>query len=203
MGDGMVEHPWRLAVSAGIGFGLVYVGGVLWEPGQRLDDEIFARVLHVGDGRVSTALPWIARRLLPVALLIVVGGSAVVALVSRRRRQVVVAATLVVVTVLISRLLRDPILWRPLHGQGYGYPDNTFPSTHVTLVVALAVALWVLVPRGRAWLVPLLVIATALAVAGNVLGHAHRPSDTLGSVLLVGAVAGVVSGLTRRSAPAT
>lgn len=198
----VVRHRW-LTVVGSLGFGLVYAGAVLWEPGQRIDDAIFATTLQLADGPVGTVLPWVARGFLPVALVVPVFLCAVGTPQPRRGRRIGATGILVVGAVVVSRLLRDPILWRPIYGEGYGYPTNTFPSTHMTLVVGLAVALWLLVPRRTGWLATVLVLVVLLAMVGNVVGHAHRPSDTLGSIFLVGAVTGFVCGITRPDAPAS
>lgn len=198
----MPARHWWFTIVAGLGFAGLYAGAVLWEPGQRLDDEVFGRVLQLGDGPVSTVLPGVARRLLPLALIVAVVMCAVGVRRHRGGRQIGAAAVLVVGSVVISRLLREPVLWRPVHGEGYGYPANTFPSTHMTLVMALVVALWLLVRQRPVWLAPVLGLVVLVAMVGNVVGHAHRPSDTLGSVLLVGAMTGVAYGIKRRSDPA-
>lgn len=183
-------------IAAGTAFVLAYVGLVLWEPGQRLDDVVFRLALAHEASPVATILPWLARRVIAAVLLVVLG---TVALVRWRdaRRDVLVATVGVGVSVVVSRLLRDPLLWRPDHG--HGLVGNTFPSTHMTLVVALSIALLMLLPRHRRmWGQPLagLVVVAAL---GNVVGHAHRPSDTLGSVLLTVAIFSLVP----RASPAS
>ena len=66
---------------------------------------------------------------------------------------------------------------------------NTYPSTHVTLVVALAVAVVLLAPTRPRWLVPVLGAVVVLTMLGNVTGYAHRPSDTVGALLLAMSVA--------------
>ncbi|UUZ44048.2 phosphatase PAP2 family protein [Janibacter limosus] len=102
------------------------------------------------------------------------------------------------VSIPLARWLRVS-LPRPDHG--YSYVDNTMPSTHATVVVAAVVAVAMMWPSQRpAWLGWCLGGVVAMACPGNVVGHAHRPSDVLASVLLVIAVAGVVRGLSARLA---
>ncbi|SMC50494.1 phosphatase PAP2 family protein [Janibacter indicus] len=195
----MGSRQWRLALGCAVGFVVVYVGAVVAESGQQIDNQVFGAAQQFGGGSVAILLPWVARRLVPAALVVAV---VVAALVRWRwdRRRVLEVAAFVVVSVVVSRLLRDPVLWRPVYsGEGYAYPFNTFPSTHVTLVAALLVAVRLLLPRRPRGLVVALGLVLVLAMVGNVVGLAHRPSDTLGSILVVGTVAGVVFGVSARA----
>lgn len=94
-----------------------------------------------------------------------------------------------------SRLLRE---WLPRPDHGYSYVENTLPSTHMTLVAAAAVAIVLLWPTSLpGWLVPVLVALLVVAALGNVVGHAHRPSDVLASLLLVATATSMVRVVTR------
>ena len=185
--------PLRLVgVLCAAGLGFVYVGAVLSPQGQWVDDEIFGLAQRVAVGPLRGWLPSVARGTLPLLM----GAAALVGVawaVSRRRWRAVGAGALtVLVSAPASRLLRE-YLWRP--DLGYSYPFNTLPSTHVTVVAALAVAIWMMVGARSRALAGVLIAVTLVAMAGNVVGHAHRPSDVLASVLLVGAVAGFVQHL--------
>lgn len=86
---------------------------------------------------------------------------------------------------------------RPDHG--YSYVDNTLPSTHAVIVVAAVAAILMLLPVARPrWVDPLLGVVVLMSCLGNVVGHAHRPSDVVASVLLVLAVASAVTALSGR-----
>ncbi|QOK22028.1 phosphatase PAP2 family protein [Janibacter indicus] len=183
-----------------------YVVGVLTEPGQRIDVEIFgwAQRLHVG--LVGDALPSLARRVLPAVMAIVALGCGFRSLVQGRTRLVVQCLALVVGSTSLCWLLREHVLGRPYYGDQYSYLHNTFPSTHVALVVSLCAAVWLLArPTSRSLSLALalalalaLVLVVVLALLGNVVGHAHRPSDVLGSLLVVAACALLVR---RRDSP--
>lgn len=174
---------------------LVYVVAVLTVPGQWLDDEIFGLVQRLGVGPLAQWLPIVSRVLLP---RLVVGCVILLALVALARRQWAGPAEALILlsgTVVTSRLLRE---WLPRPDHGYSYVENTLPSTHMTVVAAAAVAivlLWPTSPPG--WLTPVLVGVLVVAAVGNVVGHAHRPSDVLASLLLVAAATSMVRVVTR------
>lgn len=185
----MPKSVWRTLLASMGGLVLVYVVGVLTVPGQWLDEEIFGLAQEVGVGPLGDWLPFVGRTALPwaaLAALVVVG---TVAVLSRRWSRVVMGAAVVLMSVPTSWLLRQG-LPRPDHG--YSYVENTLPSTHVTAVTAAVVAIAVLVPLRPVWLDRALLGVVVVACLGNVVGHAHRPSDVLASVLLVGVIAGLV-----------
>lgn len=186
------------AVCAGVALCLVYALFVLTVPGQWLDDELFGLVQRLGVGPLGEWFPSVGRVLLPRAMAVALVGIGLVALARRRWSRVAQGATIVLVSVLTSRYLRES-LPRPDHG--YSYVENTLPSTHVTVVAAAVVAIAVLIPLRPVWLDRVLVGLVLLACLGNVVGHAHRPSDVVASVLLVGVVAGVVGAVTGARAP--
>lgn len=191
--------PWLQSFVCTAAFLVVYVTAVLWGPGQWFDAKVLGWVQVLGVGPVASWLPFLARRVLPVALATVVFLASVGALADRRWRSVVTAVLVAVLPVLLSPVLRDHVLRRPNHGEGYGYTYNTFPSTHVVVVGSLIAALWIVLESHPAWFGWLVVPVVLFAMAGNVMGHAHRPSDVVGSVLVVGAVHGLVNSWPPRS----
>lgn len=196
---GVVQRPGRLAAGCVVGLVLVYVTAVLTVPGQWLDDEVFGLAQDLPFAPLRPILPTLGRRVVPAVGLVVVAGVGVWALMARRWMQVGRAVVVVVLGVAIARGLRV-LLPRPDHG--YSYDANTLPSTHVALVVACVVAVLIMWPTHRlGWLA---LVGTALvwvACVGSVFGYAHRPSDVVASVLLVGAVAGAVLAVPKREVP--
>ncbi|WP_402467042.1 phosphatase PAP2 family protein [Isoptericola aurantiacus] len=134
------------------------------------------------------------RNVFPYVLAVVVVVLAVVAAWRRRWAALVVAAVLGVTTVLTATGLRI-LLPRPGEGPGLSGESmvNTYPSGHVAATAALVVALILLwpraLPRGSVAVAIVVVLAAAL---GSVATHAHRPSDVVGGVLLVCALAGLL-----------
>ncbi len=83
------------------------------------------------------------------------------------------------------------MLRRPQFGNE-AFPQNSMPSTHVSVACALVVAVVLLWPQRRPWwLVNAACVVVLLAALGNVLGQAHRVSDVVASVLLAAAVSGL------------
>lgn len=179
---------------ASVAFVVLYVGAVIWEAGQRMDAWLFGAAQQLNALGSDGALPWLARTALPVFLVLVLVACSVHAHGYRGWRPLVKAGAVITISVLLSRVLRDLVLWRPIHDGTYAYVHNTFPSTHVTFVAAALVAVWWLAPRRSWWLGLLLVLVLGFTALGNVTGHAHRPSDAIGSILLVAAVASVIGG---------
>lgn len=188
----------RCASAAVVALVCLYGVAVLTVPGQWLDDQIFGWVQRPPYGPLRDVLPIAARVVLPFAVLLVLVLVAVWRLAVGRWAVVAGALLVPLVSIPLARWLRVS-LPRPDHG--YSYVDNTMPSTHATVVVAAVVAVAMMWPSQRsAWLGWCLGGVAAVACLGNVVGHAHRPSDVLASVLLVIAVAGVVRGLSARLA---
>lgn len=186
-------HPYRWLVVAGVfalAFVLLYLWAVRTEGGQWLDIQLFAKAQSSNGLVVESA--GLVRRGLPLALAVAYVAVAGVALLRGRLRHGLVTAVMIVLSAGAARGLRDVALDRPYLGE-HGYVENTFPSGHVTVSAALAVALVMLAPsryrRGASALVGLVLVGACMA---SVLGHAHRPSDVLGAVLLVGAFASLV-----------
>lgn len=108
------------------------------------------------------------------------------------------AAVVIATSVALSSLLKAT-LDRPFLGI-LGYQQNTFPSGHVTAAAALAVGVVLLWPRPLSVFV--LVAGAAVCVAASlasIIGFAHRPSDVIGSLLLVLLVTTAVLALAGRS----
>lgn len=199
---GAVRGSRRGWLMAGAVCALAFVGLYVWtvrtEAGQWLDIQLFSKAQTSNELIVAAA--GVARRGLPMILAAAYVLVAGVALLRGRLRLSVVTAMLVVLSAGTARGLRDVVLDRPYLGD-HGYLENTFPAGHVTVTVALAVAIAMVAPvhrRGQACvLTGVAVLVIVLASVASVIGHAHRPSDVLGAVLLVGAVAGAAKAALR------
>ncbi|WP_258934085.1 hypothetical protein [Nesterenkonia pannonica] len=110
------------------------------------------------------------------------------ALLRRRAAAAAVLALAAVGVVVLAGALRRALMRPELVPGGYDY--NTWPSGHVAAACALAVVCLRLLPPGRLRPAAALVAATAVAAASyaSATTFAHRPSDTIGGVLLCGAV---------------
>ena len=177
------------AVLCALGAAGTYAVSVLTEPGQRIDVEIFGWAQRLDVGLLGDVLPVVARRVLPVLMLLVACGYVVRGVMQGRGARVLAAATLVIVPTSACWVLREHVLWRPYYGDQYSYLHNTFPSTHAALVVSLCASVWLLARPLTRHVSVALIVVVVLALMGNVVGHAHRPSDVLGSLLVVAACA--------------
>ncbi len=168
--------------------------------GQRLDNGAFVSWQQLNP--FLGAFAQVLRPTLPLALGAVCCVLGLGALRARRVRALVRATLVVGITVPVSRWLRDAVLERPdLADLGYAY--NTLPSGHVVASSALCVAVLLLWPR-LSW--PLVLWAGGVLLAASIaslLEHAHRPSDVVASLLLVGTVTCLVLALTQSPAPRT
>ncbi|MFP3714959.1 phosphatase PAP2 family protein [Puerhibacterium sp. TATVAM-FAB25] len=170
-----------------VALAVLYLGAVRTAVGQAADVALFARAQAANAvlERPASAL----RVGLPAVLLGAYLAVALGALRRGRRRALLASAVLVGAALPLARALRESWLDRPYLGE-HGYLENTFPSGHVALAAALAAAVAVLWPwAGRGLVAAGGAVAVALAAGASVVGHAHRPSDVVGSVLLVAALA--------------
>jgi hypothetical protein len=129
---------------------------------------------------------------MPIVAAVGAAAALVAGLVRRRWADVIVSALAAGAVIAASGWLRDDVFARPDLGL-HGYLANTFPSRHVVITCALAavvVRLWPWPERRRGVVVGAAAVTTAAAYA-SMATYAHRASDTLGGVLLVGVVAAV------------
>jgi hypothetical protein len=168
--------------------------------GQFLDAAAFDGNPAGGDSLAAILLRGLRTGVI-IALASVALVAGVVAIIHRRWRATSIALLLVTSSVTLARLLRL-ILERPDLGD-YAYHENTLPSGHVAAATSLVVAIGILLPvnwRGRI-LTALAVITVTAAGAASFLTLAHRPSDVIAAILLVGVLGSILlplAGLTPR-----
>jgi len=132
------------------------------------------------------------RELVPILAGIAAVVVTVVALARSRWRDTAFAAGAAGAAMLVSEPLRDVVFTRPYLGD-FAYLANSYPSRHVVVTLALAALvtrLWPS-PRGRRAAEWTSVAATVLVAVASVATSAHRASDVVGGVLLVGIFAPV------------
>ena len=180
-----------VSVGCGILFVGVYLLAVQTATGQKLDDRAFQLLFSLAPPGTVAVLTWFGRGVVLVVLAVLVV-LLTVAGVGRWAWRAVGAAILITgLTAVTTTFLRDDMLTRP-RLRDETFPQNSLPSTHVSVACALVVAAVVLWPPRRPWwLVNVACVVVLLAALGNVLGQAHRVSDVIASVLLAGAVSGL------------
>lgn len=163
-----------------------YLAFVTTEVGQWMDAGSFAALALVNE-------PWgeaagVLRVAGPVVLAVACLVAGIVAAVHRRWVAGIASVLIVVLALALGEGMKE-LLPRPDLG-GYGYPDNTFPSGHMTLAVSFAAALSVVLPPGRRGtvLAGTGIVLAALVGGASIVSYAHRPSDVVGAVLVTGLV---------------
>jgi hypothetical protein len=169
----------------------VYATFVWTQLGQQLDASGFVVAGIVGSSPFGMAIGH-ARTAAVVALAVAAAIAAVPAVIQRRFHTLTTALLLVVASAAIARALRSE-LPRPYLGD-FAYRYNTLPSGHAASAAALVVALLVLLPQGLASRMVNSVAVLVIAGAGmaSVTSFAHRPSDVLAAILIVGCLGSVL-----------
>jgi hypothetical protein len=194
---------WLTAFLALVGFVAVYSFAVWTTPGQWLDAHGFADSDRVVPDVAEGLLPWFVRVALPTLLAASTAVVGLVNLAQRAWRQLITALVVVGVSVPAAWWLKTRLLWVPTGGDDLRiYEQGTYPAVHVAVVTALVVALMLLWP-GPLSLVHMVLgtVLVAMACLGNVSGLAHVPSDVIGAVLLVTAVAAASLAVVRPCSP--
>jgi membrane-associated phospholipid phosphatase len=161
--------------------------------GQRLDEHSF--VGHDFFASRAAQADSFLRIVSIGSLLLAVVLVAAVAVVRRRPRLAIFAAASIGVSVLATEILKHSLLERPNLVASFIF-DNSYPSGHTTVGMAVAVAAMLVVPRR-------LLVPTAIGAGlfGSAFGVAvvaagwHRPSDAVGAFLVVIAVGAAFAAL--------
>lgn len=181
---------------------VVYLVTVWTTAGQHVDQRVYEAMygadswrdlLHrVGFQRVTDPRLW----LIAAVVVIVLG------LLARRRGSIIALLVLPALGVVVARMLRTEILPRPELLDIARAAFNTFPSGHTAAAAGCVAAAIRAAPR---------VVAPVVAVVGamwtTVVGQglmevgAHRPSDIVGSLFMVGAAMILVPDSTRSGVP--
>lgn len=182
-----VRSLLAIAVLAAFLFCGVYLAAVHTHWGQRLDATAVEGSSRVDRPRVEKTTENLLTTV-TIGSVALVGGGIVLVALGRGRFHLAVAAGLVVFGSDVSaELLKRVILTRPdLIGPGLHGFVNTFPSGHTTVAMSLALAAVLVTPRRARGIVAVIGTAYAIGIGEAVLISGwHRPSDAIGSYLLV------------------
>lgn len=176
-----------LAIVAAVLFAGLYTVAVRTSWGQRLDAAALEGQVRVDRPRVDNATESVLATI-SVGSIALIGGAIILIAFARGRWHLAVAAALVIgVSDVSAEVLKRVLLSRPILIP----PDArgaipSFPSGHTTVAASLALAAVMVAPRRARGFVAVAGGAYALAVGEGVLITGwHRPSDVLGSYLLV------------------
>jgi membrane-associated phospholipid phosphatase len=180
----------RAAVTGGVCAALlvsVYLLAVWTVPGQAFEDAVLRGAQLAAGGEqqatATAALDKITEYSLAVAIVLVFGIGLV-------RRQILLAtsgAGMIIVSVMTTEILQRLVLLRPiLLPSGERRADQSFPSGHTTIAMSVMCGLVMVVPyRFRGIAVFLTSLWATTVGALTVTASWHRPSDTIGSDLIV------------------
>lgn len=193
---------WRFSTLRLIGaiiftgcFIAVYMLAVTTERGQQIEDWLLGFTNYT---TASSLLGLIS----PVTLATACVGALAIGLLRRRVWTAFIAPLIMIVSVIAGQLLKHLFLDRPTFAEETA---NTFPSGHMIAFTSVVVALLYAMPKvpRRILVVPAIILLGVVAVMLFAYGW-HRPSDILGSILLVCAIAcwlTVVDGVPGRRTP--
>ncbi len=166
----------------------VYLVAVHTEWGQRLDATALEGGAQVDRPRVEKATEDLLTTI-SVGSVALIGGGIVLVALGRGRFHLAVGAGLVVFGSDVSaELLKRVILTRPdlLATIDSGSLNNSYPSGHTTVAMSLALAAVLVTPRRARGFVAVIGAGYAVGIGEAVLLLGwHRPSDAIGSYLLV------------------
>lgn len=177
----LVSLVWSLAFA--VAFLALYVLAVVTPWGQAVDERSF------GQPYWAHGIFNVLRLACPVLAGVAAAFVVVAALVRRHWLDVAACLLGAAIVIVVTGPLRDDVLVRPWFGVASSV-GNSFPSRHVVVTCALAlivVRLWGWA-RGRNTVLVFAVALTSLDALASVASFAHRASDTMGAVLLVGIV---------------
>ncbi|SEB65566.1 PAP2 superfamily protein [Paramicrobacterium humi] len=178
-----------VALGGVIGVIASFAFGVLTPVGQSVEQRVLDSSSYAEH---SPLLAVVTVPNLAIACAVVV----LIAIVRRRWADAAVAALLLVASNLLGQLLKYRVLDRPPLTSDSLDAANTFPSGHTIAFASVLIGLVIVVPPVlRAILAPIVALVLG-AVAVQLLAFGwHRPSDIVGGVCLVVAIAGVLMAL--------
>ncbi|KLI97896.1 phosphatase PAP2 family protein [Streptomyces sp. KE1] len=186
------RRPWISAPRCLLAFLAVYLLAVLTPFGQRAENALFggegARPAWIygwsGAAYGSSAMPPLEYTALPT---LVVGTALATAVALVRRRWWLGCAALgVIVATIGGKEIARAVLPRPdLVGARASLLETSFPSGHVAVPAALALAaVLVASPRVRPYVAAAGMLWLTVTAAAVLATYHHRPSDVLGTTLL-------------------
>ncbi|MEV4252694.1 phosphatase PAP2 family protein [Spirillospora sp. NPDC049652] len=174
--------PMGVAAGCGALLVAVYALAVWTVPGQRFEDAVLRASWPDRGSPVVSVLDTIS-----VGSLALAAGA--VGWIGHRTggRAIALATVAMIFATVAATELLQAVLPRPiLLAHGFRREDRSFPSGHTAVATAVLCGLLLAVPvRRRAWTAPPVLLGSAGIGAATVTVSWHRPSDTVGSALIV------------------
>lgn len=195
--DAVVDRRMRLLVLvvpvAAALLVLTYLVFVRTEWGQRFDDVAFEG-RSVEDPSVTKATNDLLHSVTRSTLVLLTGAIVVFALARRRVRLAISAGAAIICSVAVTEILKVHVLERQDLDGIAGIPQNSFPSGHATIGMAISLGVVMVAPHRARPLAAAVAIVVSMVFGVGVLATGwHRPSDTVGSYLVCVVVFGLVT----------
>jgi membrane-associated phospholipid phosphatase len=178
------------ATAIGIASALLLVAvylAAVWTPsGQRFEDRVLTIAAAAGGSHQELIAQLILATVRKVTLAMAI---AVIVTIAVRRRQAytgILGAGVVVAAALTTQILQAVVSRPILLPTGYRREDQSFPSGHTAIAMSVMVGLVLVVPHRWRW--PVVAVTAPWAIGmgvATVTAGWHRPSDTIGSDLIV------------------
>lgn len=175
-----------VGVTCALLLGAVYLAAVWTHAGQRFEDDVLNAAAAAGGSRQELIAQGILATVRKATLALAV---VVIVVIGVRRRQAytgILGAGIVVAAALTTQILQAVVSRPILLASGYRREDQSFPSGHTAIAMGVMMGLVLVVPHRWRW--PVVAVtapwAIGMGVATVTVGW-HRPSDTIGSDLIV------------------
>lgn len=190
LGFGLPARVWRRAVATGgisaTGLVAVYLLAVWTPAGQRFEDAVLRGAAAAAGGAADQRATSTLDRITVPALLLAVAAVLAIAFLRRKPLLGLLGAGVVVASVVTAEVIQRTMLRPILLDHGYRRDDQSFPSGHAAVAVSMMCALVLVVPyRFRVAAVFVASVGAGAVEVATVTASWHRPSDTLGSDLIM------------------
>ncbi len=168
----------------------IYLIAVRTAHGQRWDDGALAGRVYESERVRNRSEDLLS--VITVSSLVTLTAALILTALARRRPRLAVGVGVVVFgSIIATEVLKKLVLTRPaLVSEPQHWVENTLPSGHSTIAIALGVGLVLVVPHRRRGIAAVVGFLFGAGIAvGTLTAGWHRPSDALAAVCVVSAVA--------------
>ena len=177
------------AVLAASGFVAAYAALILNDNGQRLENMALRGARQEFDELRAESLAEL-HQLSMLGFAVAIGLVMLVAFVRRKPRLAFITAMIMGVSVVIAEVAKRLLVRPDLADAPTKWLNNSFPSGHVTVAVAIGIGAIIVAPYALRWLATIGATFYASAISMDVATAGwHRLSGVIGATLLVIAVA--------------
>jgi membrane-associated phospholipid phosphatase len=184
--DGVARRAAAVGVAAAALLAAVYVLAVWTHTGQRFEDAVLNAVAAGVNGRQAYVAQLMLSTVRKASLAAAIAGILILGRLGRRAYAGLLAAGVIVAAALTTQVLQA-VLERPiLLSSGYRREDQSFPSGHTAIPMAVFAALVLVVPHRFRWYAVVVAAPGAIGMGlATVTVGWHRPSDAVGGDLIV------------------